>query len=225
MNDLLAETDLYNYSHPSVSQFTKKALTPGITTSESNARDLYYAVRDGISYEVFGTDLSRGGLQASSVTSSRRGFCLHKSILYVTACRGLEIPARLLAATVRNHLSTPELEALVGGQTFLHWYAEIQINSKWVKVTPVFGKLLCRLYGITPLEFNAVGDSIHQRSNHGGNMSFLTQPHVPDSPSYESLMGLVQTHHPLMANETGLVPTAAAIVVGSAETLRIQNAD
>lgn len=223
MDDLLAETDLYDYSHPSVRQYTKKAIASGSTTPEDHARDLYYAVRDGISYEVFGTDLSQHGLRASSTVASGRGFCLHKSVLYVTACRGQGIPARLLAATVQNHLSTPELEALVGGQTFLHWYAEIQINDTWVKVTPVFGKLLCRLYGITPLEFDAGADSIHQKSNHGGKMSFLTQPHVPDSPSYESLVGLVQTHHPLMVNETGLVPTAAA-VSASAETLGLHNA-
>ncbi|WP_181152032.1 MULTISPECIES: transglutaminase family protein [unclassified Arthrobacter] len=217
MDDLLVETQLYNYSHPSVSHFTTKALVSGSNAPENQARDLYYAVRDGISYEVFGTDISQPGLRASSIVASRRGFCLHKSILYVTVCRRQGIPARLLAATVQNHLSTPELEALVGGQTFLHWYTEIQINGKWVKVTPVFGQLLCRLYGITPLEFDVDADSIHQNSNHGGEMSFLMQTRLPDSPSYESLAALVKTHHPLMVNETGLVPTAAA-VSGSAET-------
>lgn len=209
MDELLVESAVFDYSHGNVRQFLSRAISHGSVTAEAKARDLFYAVRDGINYEVFGTDLRESGLRSSAVAEAKAGFCLHKSILYVSTCRAVGIPARLVAATVENHLSTPDLELLVGGTTFLHWYAEIRIEDRWIKVTPVFGKLLCRLYGIDPLEFNAATDSIHQASNHGGSMLFLSRPTVPATPSYDFLLGIVQHHHPLMVHPSGLVPSTA----------------
>lgn len=215
MTELLDESEVYDYTHPRVRRFMDQAAAQGSVTPEARARDLYYAVRDSINYEVFGTDLSRSGLRASSVVQTGKGFCLHKSVLYVSVCRAAGIPARLAAATVENHLSTPELELLVGGTTFLHWYAEIQLHDRWIKVTPVFGKLLCRIYGIAPLEFDATADSIHQVSNHGGSMRFLTKPELPSTPDHRSIVDLVRHHHPLMVDGTGFVPAAGAIPFGS----------
>jgi hypothetical protein len=41
-----------------------------------------------------------------------------------------------------------------------HALNSVCLDGKWVRATPVFTKLLCRLYGITPLEFDGTADSM-----------------------------------------------------------------
>lgn len=223
MDELLAESSVFNYSQSTVKRFICSAIEAGSTTDVLKARDLFYAVRDGINYEVFGTELGESGLSAAAVVDAGKGFCLHKSILYVSTCRAMGIPARLAAATVENHLSTPELEALVGGSTFLHWYTEIKIENRWVKLTPVFGKLLCRVFNIQPLEFSESTDTVQQESNNGGSMKFLSVLDVPSTPSYRSLINLVQGYHPKMITNSGRVPSTSAELVAHHASQRSLN--
>jgi len=44
-------------------------------------------VRDNITYEVYGADLSREGLRAGSIIGRGRGLCIHKSTVYAAVCR------------------------------------------------------------------------------------------------------------------------------------------
>ncbi|MGH3855070.1 MAG: transglutaminase-like domain-containing protein [Pseudonocardiaceae bacterium] len=102
-------------------------------------------------------------MRASSIAQRGKGFCIHKSILYAAAVRSVGIPSGLVLTDVRNHLSSERLRQLVGGDIFhFHCLATIYLNGRWIKVTPVLNKALCRLYGIPPLEFDGTNDSLHR---------------------------------------------------------------
>ena len=132
-----------------VRSFVDRTLESTADSPMAQAVALYYAVRDRIRYEVYGADLSRDGLKASQVLRTGSGMCIHKSIVYAAALRAIGVPSRLVLTDVRNHLSSPRLRELVGGDVFrFHCLTSVHNGQKWVRATPVFNKTLCRLYGI-----------------------------------------------------------------------------
>lgn len=216
----LSATDLFDLEHPSLQRFVAAATT-GADTDTARVVALYYAVRDKIHYEVFGTDLSDHGLRASSTADNGTGFCLHKSILFVAGCRAVGVPARVVSGRVRNHLSSPELHDLVGGEIFLHWLTEVYLHGRWVKATPVFGALMCRLYGIAPLEFDATTDSVHQPhdgADPDSHMEFLDGLVSHDNLTAETARALVSASHPRMLGPGCQVPSKSAIAYTTPET-------
>jgi transglutaminase-like putative cysteine protease len=130
-------------------------------TDRERAVSLYYAVRDGIRYDPF---LNFGDVEtyrASSVLARGVGFCVGKSALYAACARVVGIPARIGFADVRNHLTTPRLRERMGSDVFIyHGYAELLLEGKWVKATPVFNRELCQRFRVKPLEFDGREDSI-----------------------------------------------------------------
>ena len=124
---------------------------------------LHDAVRDTIDYNVFNVSL-HSDLKASEVVQEASGFCLHKSLLFIAGCRKLGVPAVLCSDIVTNHVADPAMLELVGGEEFLHWYARIYLNGRWIKTAPIFNSLLCALYGIDVLRFNPSGDPSLMRS-------------------------------------------------------------
>ncbi len=198
--------EILDYLSPEIQHYVKHALGQRDHSDRSIAVTLYYKVRDGIFYEVFGTDVSNTGLKASGVLNAGRGFCLHKAILYAACCRAASVPCRIVANCVQNHITTPSLERLVGGKVFLHWYNEVLIEGQWIKTSPVFNSLLCKLYKIEPLEFDGFSDAIHQPHTQGRAMEYLDEPKRFSNPKYTDLISLVQSQHPLMVTGTGSVP-------------------
>lgn len=195
------------FDHPSerVRAFVDKARRGIPGDDRSTAVALYYAVRDGIFYEIFGSYLGPR-LSASLVIGEGRGFCLHKAIVYAAACRAAGLSCRLLAARVRNHVSSPSIQLLVGGDIFLHWYNEVKISGEWLKAAPIFNRLTCNLYGIEPLEFDGRDSAVEQPYHGDQTMRFLSPPIVFDDPRAEDLLHLVEQHHPRMLAEGGRVP-------------------
>jgi transglutaminase-like putative cysteine protease len=170
---------------------------------------LYYAVRDDVFYEVYDADLSRDGLKASHVATRKQGFCLHKSVLYAACCRAVGIPARLHYGKVRNHLASDRLRKHIGGDVFFHGLTAVHLDGKWVKATPVFNGLLCKLYGLRPLEFDGTSDSLYHPFDADGrkNMEFLVDYGGFDDLPYEFVMDQMRTNHPgfLDSDGTGTV--------------------
>jgi transglutaminase-like putative cysteine protease len=200
-------TEFLDYDHPVVSDFVAKALgETGEATDIEKAVKLYYAVRDGILYDVYDADLSRAGLTASAILSRGRGFCVHKSIVYAAAVRSAGIPSRIVYGDVRNHLASPRLRELVGGDIFrFHSLASVRLDGRWVKATPVFNKLLCRLYGMTPLEFDGRSDSLYHPFDAQGrqHMEFLKFHGDFDDVPYDLVVGGIREAHPkLFASST-----------------------
>ncbi|MET9295709.1 transglutaminase-like domain-containing protein [Streptomyces sp. NPDC003077] len=170
-------------------------------TPVEKACALYYAVRDGIDYEVYGADLSRHGLRASSVIDGGTGFCVHKSIVYAAAVRSVGVPCRIAYGDVRNHLASERLRKLVGGDVFrYHSWTSVYLEGKWVKATPVFNKLLCRLYKIKPLDFDGRSDSVYHPYDETGrrHMEFLQMHGEFADVPYERVVGGIRAAHPLL---------------------------
>jgi transglutaminase-like putative cysteine protease len=175
VDELRAATRHLDHDALPVREFVRRVVPDG-AGSIAKAVALYYAVRDGIRYDVYGADLSRAGLRASSVLQAGRGFCLHKSILFAAAVRAVGIPSRLVLTDVRNHLASERLRRLVGGDVFrFHCLASVELEGRWIRATPVFDRTLCRLYGIAPLEFDGTADSVHHPYDARGrrHMEFL----------------------------------------------------
>ena len=165
---------------------------------------LYYAVRDKIRYDVYGVNMSRQGMKASSIISNKVGFCIHKSIVFAAAARYLGIPSRLTFSDVRNHLSSPALKKMVGGDVFnYHAYAEVYLQGRWVKATPVFNLLLCHLFKMDPLEFDGVNDATLQPYDKKGDqcLEFINYHGSFDDLPYQQCITALKLHHPLLFSD------------------------
>jgi transglutaminase-like putative cysteine protease len=168
-------------------------------TDIERACALYYAVRDGIHYEVYGADLSRHGLKASTTIERGTGFCVHKSIVYAAATRLVGVPSRIYYGDVRNHLASPRLEELMGGKVFcFHSLTTVYLDHRWVKATPVFNKTLCTLYKIKPLDFDGRTDSMYHPYDEDGrrHMEFLRAHGEFDDVPYDLVVNGIRTAHP-----------------------------
>jgi transglutaminase-like putative cysteine protease len=175
-------------------------------TARERATRLYYGVRDGLRYDVYGADLRREAMRASAILGARTGFCIHKSIVYVAAARSLGIPARLAFVDVRNHIASPRLIELVGGDVFrFHAYAEVWLDGRWLKATPVFNRTLCLLFGVPPLEFDGTSDAVAQPFDRHGNryLEILHEHGRFDEFPFDTCMTVLRTHHPRLFAERG----------------------
>lgn len=196
--DELRVTEFLDHTSPEVADLVSDTVAAG-DDERQRAIKLYYAVRDGIFYEVYGADLSRQGLKASSIIRTGSGFCVHKSIVYAAALRRAGIPSRLFYGDVRNHLSSPRLRDLMGGDLFcFHALTLVYLDGTWLKSTPVFNKTLCRLYRIRPLDFDGTTDSMYHPYDVEGrrHMEFLhTHGDFHDLP-YDLVVGGIREAHP-----------------------------
>ena len=200
----LRVTEFLDHDTPEVAAFVERWAPDGDPMTRALA--LYRAVRDRVAYEVFGADMSRDALRASQVAARGSGICLHKSVLYAATLRSIGVPSRLLLTDVRNHLSSPRLRELVGGDVFtFHCLTVVHNGQDWVRATPVFNKTLCRLYGMTPLDFDGVHDSVHHPYDLKGrkHMEFLREHGEFDDLPYDRVLtGLRAAHPALFASPT-----------------------
>jgi transglutaminase-like putative cysteine protease len=164
----LQATALLNADHPAVAAFAHQHAVGADPRERAIA--LYLAVRDQIRYDPYRIDLSVEGMRASTVLEQGYGWCVNKAALMVAALRAVGIPARLGHADVRNHMSTERLRKLLNTDVYIwHGYAEIWLGERWVKCTPAFNIELCEKFGIHPLEFDGVNDSIYHPFDKAGN--------------------------------------------------------
>jgi len=192
-------TEFLDYDSSVIQEFVQQVVPDDSMPLKEKAVRLYYAVRDGIRYEIYGSDLSRRGLRASEILRKKKGMCIHKSILYAAAVRAVGIPSRLVLTDVRNHMASDRLKELLGGDVFhYHCLVSIYLDGRWVKATPVFNKLLCRLYGIAPLEFDGATDSLHHPYDEKGQkyMEFMRMHGEFRDLPYDKVIDGLQKGHP-----------------------------
>jgi hypothetical protein len=203
--DRLTEpTEFLDYETDAVQEFIDHAVKDRSADKRTNAIELYYAVRDDVFYEVYDTDLSPDGLKASRTAATRSGFCLHKSALYAAAVRALGIPSRLVYGDVRNHLASPRLIEHIGGDVFFHGLTQVYLDGRWVKATPVFNKMLCKLYGMEALEFDGLTDSLYHPYREGaGSMEFLKDHGAFDDVPYDFVISTMRSKHPNFLSDSG----------------------
>ncbi|MGW0465438.1 transglutaminase-like domain-containing protein [Streptomyces sp. NPDC003027] len=203
--DRLTEpTEFLDYETDAVQEFIDHAVKDRSADKRTNAIELYYAVRDDVFYEVYDTDLSPDGLKASHTAATRSGFCLHKSALYAAAVRALGIPSRLVYGDVRNHLASPRLIEHIGGDVFFHGLTQVHLGGRWIKATPVFNKMLCKLYGMEALEFDGLTDSLYHPYREGaGSMEFLKDHGAFDDVPYDFVIATMRSKHPNFLSDSG----------------------
>ncbi|MBS4729309.1 transglutaminase domain-containing protein [Mycobacterium sp. SM1] len=128
----------------------------------TRARRLFLAVRDNIWYDPYSADDDADHYRASYIASVTRAYCVPKAVLLTAAARAAGIPARLGFADVRNHLQTDTLRTRMGGTDVFvyHGYAELFVNSRWVKATPAFNAELCARFGVPPIAFDGEHDAL-----------------------------------------------------------------
>lgn len=145
---------------PSVDAFAREVSAPHRDDCDRIVC-LYYKIRDDLVYDPYVDFLDPANYRASAVLTAGRGFCVGKAALLSACARAIGVPARVGYADVRNHMTSPRLQALLQSDLFVwHSYSEIFLNEKWVKATPAFNKALCDRLGLNTLEFDGKSDSL-----------------------------------------------------------------
>ena len=164
----LAPTDIVDSEHPKVVQFARQHALGG--SDRERAVALYYAVRDQVRYDPYRVDLSPHGMRASTALIKGIGWCNPKAALLAAVCRASGIPARLGYADVRNHLSTERMRVTMRTDLFIwHGYTDVWLDGAWRKATPAFNIELCDRFGLLPLDFDGIHDSIYHPFDRAGN--------------------------------------------------------
>ena len=181
--DSLSPTACIDADHPAVRGFAREH-AHGANDREL-AISLYWAVRDGLRYDPYRIDLSEKGMTASTALAQGHGWCVPKAVVLAAVARAAGIPARLGFADVRNHLSTEKLRQTMKTDVFVwHGYTELWIDGAWRKATPAFNLSLCEKFGLLPLEFDGIHDSLYHPFDRAGNQHM---EYVHERGSFEDL--------------------------------------
>ena len=201
----LRPTAFIDSDHPAVQAFAAEHARGA--TERDRAVSLVYAVRDGFRYDPYRIDLSPAGMKASTVLANGYGWCVPKATLLAAACRAAGIPARLGFADVRNHLSTERMRETMKTDLFVwHGYTDMWIDGAWRKATPAFNLELCQRFGLLPLEFDGVHDSIYHPFDLSGHrhMEYVHQRgSFDDLPLDRILASFKEVYGGTLGSETG----------------------
>jgi len=141
----------------------KKAreIMQGISAERDRAIRIFYAVRDGIRYSIYGKRSLPEHFRASFVLAAGEGYCVQKAILLVALARAASIPARLRFAAIRSHLTSKEMMEKRGSNLFpYHGYTDLYVEGSWVKAAPTFDLVSCVNAGLRPVDFDGRHDAL-----------------------------------------------------------------
>jgi transglutaminase-like putative cysteine protease len=148
-------------------------ITEGLETDKEKAVALFYWVRNNIRYNGFSYfPRVKANLKASVTLRRKYGFCMSKATLLSTFARAVGIPARIHMVDIINHKISQSFVDLMGSNAFhCHAYAEIYLEGKWVKATPVFDEETCRRGKFYPMiEFDGENDALFATHDTEGNI-------------------------------------------------------
>lgn len=173
MEEFLKETSFLNFNHSNFDIYNNSI--PKDILKKELAVELYLKVRDGYLYDPYHLDLTFEGLKASNIIPKKRSWCVEKALLLAALARKFGIPSRLGYAIVTNHIGVEKLVSLLRRpEIVFHGYTEMFIDDKWVKCTPAFDKRICKISGVTPLDWNGEVDSMFQEFDQGNRfMEYL----------------------------------------------------
>ncbi len=205
MDAVLKPTYFIDCDSPSVREFALDAIN-GASTDAEKAVKLYYAVRDGITYNPYAFSLDESAFRASYILSRGNGWCVQKAILLAAAGRAAGIPSRLRFANVRNHLATEKLRELMKTDLFVfHGLTEFHLGGRWVKATAVFNLSLCEKFGVLPLEFDGIHDAIFHPFDAKGrkHMEYVHDYGPFDDFPYQVMVRESKKYYPHFFGDTG----------------------
>lgn len=203
-------------NHPAIVARLESVVDPAADIM-STALALYYHVRDGLRYNPYNIATSPGGYLASTTLESGEGWCVTKALVLAALCRAAGIPARVGYADVRNHLSTARLrESMQTDIFYFHGYTSLYLNERWVKATPAFNIELCEKFGLRPLEFNGLEDSLYHAFDMAGNrhMEYLNERGEYLDLPFEELMRVMRKYYPTLM---GASPAADSSQLAAAD--------
>ena len=201
----LAPTDIVDSEHPKVVQFARQHAQGG--SDRERAVALYYAVRDQVRYDPYGTPLVPEAYVASTTLLQRHGYCVNKSGLMAALARAAGIPARVGYADVRNHMTTKKLSERMGTDIFyFHGYTDLWLQDRWVKATPVFNIELTDKFRLKPLEFDGREDSIYHPIDQDGrrHMQYLAFRGVYADVPFETIKACFLANYPHMKDRAAV---------------------
>jgi len=147
------------------------SLTEKHKLPQDKAVKLFYFVRDKIAYNAYRafSSFNLSDYCASKTLQRGDGYCIQKAVALTALARAVDIPARLGFADVINHPAPKKLIEMMGTNVFIyHGFSEFWLIDKWVKATPAFNIEMCKKFGIKPVEFTGVSDSVlHKRDEKG----------------------------------------------------------
>ncbi|MHA1229986.1 MAG: transglutaminase-like domain-containing protein [Candidatus Helarchaeota archaeon] len=170
MTEILNYEELKEYLKPTY--FIDSDNETVIKKAESIVKDLddtikkatviFYWTRDKIKYEPYESFTSRKvNYKASKIIKAGKGWCVQKACVLAALARAVKIPSRLHFADIVNHQVSEKLKDIMGTNLFVfHGYTELYLNNKWIKATPAFNIELCEKFGLKPVEFDGINDSI-----------------------------------------------------------------
>jgi transglutaminase-like putative cysteine protease len=191
--------DLIDSEHPKIVAYARRVAGEG--TDRERAIRLYYAVRDDLRYDPYNTAMKRDAYRASTTLAAGHGYCVNKAGVMAAVCRAVGIPARVGYADVRNHMTTKRLAELMGSDMFFyHGYTDVWLDGRWVKATPAFNKELTDKFGLKPLDWDAVGDSIYHPFDLSGrrHMEYLAYRGVFADIPFDEIRGAFRHYYPRM---------------------------
>ena len=199
MDENLKPTRFIDSDSQAVRDFALR--TAGSGDDLSRAVRLYHALRDAIPYDMRTFGLDEAQFVASNVLSARSAFCVPKAVALAAVARAAGIPAKVGFANVRNHLTSPRLEALMDDDVFRwHAYTSLFLDGKWVKATPAFDIGLCERHGVKPLDFDGRTDSIFHPFDQEGrrHMEYLDFIGEFSDMPYEAFAAEMRAAYPRM---------------------------
>jgi len=182
--DYLSPTPIIDCDHSTIKRKADE-LTKRQKESKEKVRNLFYFVRDEIKYNPYLPRYLPEHFRASNTLDRKEGFCVQKAVLLAALSRAAGIPARIGFAVIRNYLLPEKVAGMIEGNTLTdHGYAELYLNDRWVKATPVFDLEMCRKNRIVPVEFDGENDAKFHSHNHDGQLHI---EYVMDRGPYEDV--------------------------------------
>jgi transglutaminase-like putative cysteine protease len=199
--------ELIDSDHPKIVAYARR--TAGEGSEREKSLRLCYAVRDDLRYDPYNTPMKREAYRASTTLDAGHGFCVNKAGLLAAACRASGIAARVGYADVRNHMTTQRLSELMGSDMFYyHGYTEVWLDGRWLKATPAFNKELTERFGLKPLDWDGVSDSIYHPFDLGGrrHMEYLAYRGVFADIPFDEIRGAFCHYYPRMTRQQEEMP-------------------
>jgi len=199
--------DLIDSEHPKIATYARRVAGEG--SDREKALRLYYAVRDDLRYDPYNTPMRREAYRASTTLAAGHGYCVNKAGLMAAVCRATGIPARVGYADAGRDMTTKRLAELMGSDMFFyHGYTDVWLDGRWVKATPAFNKELTDKFGLKPLDWDAVADSIYHPFDLSGrrHMEYLAYRGVFADIPFDEIRGAFRHYYPRMTRAQEEMP-------------------
>lgn len=170
-----------------------------LLSQKEKAIGLYLKIRDGWRYDPYSISLKKDHYKASNIAGKSSGNCVDKSVLLVACLRALSIPAHIHLGKVKNHIAVERLIEKFGSNELTpHGMVNVQLNGKWLKMSPAFNKELCERFKVEPLDFDGENDSFLQQYNIEGSlfMEYTEDYGFFEDVPVEFMKQNVQEHYP-----------------------------